>query len=199
MGGAARRPKHDGPRRRRPEGRRCTTQAPRGVTVNLTGASGMWSDFNDGQPHRDDAVRAVQLAGHPGDPGAGVRLAGGRRAAADADHHRPGRVAPACCSSARQVADISIWAMNFALMFALALGIDYALFIVVRFRAALFGSRAVAGRPRRRRWTPPARPCCSAALTVLISLTAVMLVPSPRSARWRSASWSRSSSCSPRR
>ena len=32
--------------------------------------------------------------------------------------------------------DISIWAMNFALMFALALGIDYALFIVLRFRAA---------------------------------------------------------------
>ena len=39
-----------------------------------------------------------------------------------------------------QFADISIWAMNFALMFALALGIDYALFIVARYRAALFGS-----------------------------------------------------------
>ena len=37
--------------------------------------------------------------------------------------------------------DISIWAMNFALMFSLALGIDYALFIVHRFRGALFGSR----------------------------------------------------------
>ena len=32
---------------------------------------------------------------------------------------------------------ITIWAMNFALMFALAVGIDYALFIVVRLRAAL--------------------------------------------------------------
>ena len=37
--------------------------------------------------------------------------------------------------------DISIWAMNFALMFSLALGIDYALFIVHRFRGAFFGSR----------------------------------------------------------
>src|SRR5687767_792196 len=37
-------------------------------------------------------------------------------------------------------ADISIWSMNFALMFALALGIDYALFIVVRYRAAHFGN-----------------------------------------------------------
>ena len=70
--------------------------------------------------------------------------------------------------------------MNFALMFALALGIDYALFIVVRFRAALFGADAVAAwRRSPRRWTPPARPCCSPALTVLISLSAVMLVPCP--------------------
>jgi RND superfamily putative drug exporter len=37
--------------------------------------------------------------------------------------------------------EISIWAMNFALMFALALGIDYALFLVHRFRGAYFGSR----------------------------------------------------------
>ena len=43
-----------------------------------------------------------------------------------------------------KVTPISIWAMNFALMFALALGIDYALFIVVRFRGAHFG------RTRRR-------------------------------------------------
>ena len=34
--------------------------------------------------------------------------------------------------------------MNFALMFALALGIDYALFIVYRFRGAFFGSTALA-------------------------------------------------------
>ncbi len=40
--------------------------------------------------------------------------------------------------------DISIWAMNFALMFALALGIDYALFIVHRFRGAFFGSKLTA-------------------------------------------------------
>ena len=38
-----------------------------------------------------------------------------------------------------KLSPISIWAMNFALMFALALGIDYALFVVMRFRGALFG------------------------------------------------------------
>ena len=63
-----------------------------------------------------------------------------------------------------RIADISIWAMNFALMFALALGIDYALFIVYRFRGAFFGSRLSRRRRRpRRRWTPRARPCCSRA------------------------------------
>src|SRR3546814_15432352 len=36
-----------------------------------------------------------------------------------------------------EVTPISVWAMNFAMMFALALGIDYALFIVARFRDAL--------------------------------------------------------------
>ena len=42
-----------------------------------------------------------------------------------------------------RIAPVSIWAMNFALMFALALGIDYALFVVYRFRGAFFGSRPV--------------------------------------------------------
>ena len=34
-----------------------------------------------------------------------------------------------------ELVPVSIWAMNFAMMFALALGIAYALFLVVRFRA----------------------------------------------------------------
>ena len=59
--------------------------------------------------------------------------------------------------------DISIWAMNFALMFALALGIDYALFVVYRFRGAFFGSGLAAEATAVRRWTPPARPCSSPA------------------------------------
>ena len=64
---------------------------------------------------------------------------------------------------AAQAFDVSIWAMNFALMFALALGIDYALFIVVRFRGAFFGRRRPCSTRSRRRWTRPARPCSSPA------------------------------------
>lgn len=63
-----------------------------------------------------------------------------------------------------ELVPVSIWAMNFAMMFALALGIDYALFLVVRYRA----SRMVPATPRVRRsprpWTPPERPSCSRAL-----------------------------------
>ena len=58
-----------------------------------------------------------------------------------------------------QFADVSIWAMNFAMMFAIALGIDYALFIVVRFRSALAEGLAAARRDGATRWRPPARRC----------------------------------------
>src|SRR5690606_35786408 len=40
-----------------------------------------------------------------------------------------------------ELVPVSIWAMNFAMMFALALGIDYALFLVVRYRAARAAGR----------------------------------------------------------
>jgi putative drug exporter of the RND superfamily len=74
---------------------------------------------------------------------------------------------------------ISIWAMNFALMFALALGIDYALFIVMRFRGALFGSRLDAEEAAAVTMDTAGKAVLFSGLTVLISLTAVMLVPSP--------------------
>ena len=41
-----------------------------------------------GEPRGDAQVRAHLLAGDDGDPGAGLRLAGGRGSAADADHRR---------------------------------------------------------------------------------------------------------------
>ena len=77
------------------------------------------------------------------------------------------------------VAPVSIWAMNFAMMFALALGIDYALFIVVRFRAA----RAVPGTTTERAvaetMDTAGKAVLLSGLTVLVSLSAVEIVPSP--------------------
>jgi putative drug exporter of the RND superfamily len=75
--------------------------------------------------------------------------------------------------------EISIWAMNFALMFALALGIDYALFIVHRFRGAHFGSKLSARDAVGVTMDTAGKAVLFSGLTVLISLSAVMLVPSP--------------------
>jgi RND superfamily putative drug exporter len=74
---------------------------------------------------------------------------------------------------------ISIWAMNFALMFALALGIDYALFVVHRFRGALFGRGLSAADATAVTMDTAGKAVAFSGLTVLISLSAVMLVPSP--------------------
>ncbi|MGZ4590665.1 MAG: MMPL family transporter [Actinomycetes bacterium] len=74
---------------------------------------------------------------------------------------------------------VSIWAMNFAMMFALALGIDYALFLVVRYRAA----RAAKGSTREQAvaetMDTAGKAVLLSGLTVLVSLSAVMIVPSP--------------------
>jgi putative drug exporter of the RND superfamily len=78
-----------------------------------------------------------------------------------------------------QVLDISIWAMNFALMFALALGIDYALFIVMRFRGAFFGTELSAQDAVAETMDTAGKAVLFSGATVLISLSAVMLVPSP--------------------
>ncbi|MDE3132302.1 MAG: MMPL family transporter, partial [Acidobacteriota bacterium] len=77
------------------------------------------------------------------------------------------------------VMPISIWAMNFALMFALALGIDYALFVVHRFRGALFGHKLSAVDATAVTMDTAGKAVLFSGVTVLISLTAVMLVPSP--------------------
>ena len=69
--------------------------------------------------------------------------------------------------------------MNFALMFALALGIDYALFVVHRFRGAFFGHQLSAVDATAVTMDTAGKAVLFSGVTVLISLTAVMLVPSP--------------------
>ncbi len=80
---------------------------------------------------------------------------------------------------------VSIWAMNFAMMFALALGIDYALFIVVRFRAAMYDRASEADRASRsvaavaETMATAGKAVAFSGITVLVSLSTVLLVPSP--------------------
>jgi putative drug exporter of the RND superfamily len=111
-----------------------------GVHVNLTGAAGMWSDFNEANR---SAMLKSELISWPVTLAILV-LAFGSLVAAGLPLMLTivGLVAAAgSLWVGTQIADVSIWSMNFALMFALALGIDYALFIVYRFRAASYGSR----------------------------------------------------------
>jgi putative drug exporter of the RND superfamily len=69
--------------------------------------------------------------------------------------------------------------MNFAMMFALALGIDYALFLVVRYRAARLGSHEDKRRAIAETMDTAGKAVLLSGITVLVSLSAVMLVPSP--------------------
>jgi RND superfamily putative drug exporter len=149
-----------------------------GVQVSLTGASGMWSDFNEANR---SAMMKSELYSWPVTLVILV-LAFGSLVAAGLPLMLTilGLVASAgTLYLGTQVLDISIWAMNFALMFALALGIDYALFIVMRFRGAFFGSRLPAQEAVAETMDTAGKAVLFSGLTVLISLTAVMLVPSP--------------------
>jgi RND superfamily putative drug exporter len=64
-------------------------------------------------------------------------------------------------------------------MFALALGIDYSLFIVYRFRRAFFDSKLSAVQATAATMDTAGKAVVFSGLTVLVSLSAVMLVPSP--------------------
>jgi putative drug exporter of the RND superfamily len=148
------------------------------VSVNATGASAMWSDFNTANR---TAMMRSELFSWPVTLLILV-LAFGSLVAAGLPLMLTitGLVASAgVLYLGAQVADVSIWAMNFALMFALALGIDYALFIVARYRAALFGSGLSAAEAAAATMDTAGKAVLFSGLTVLISLSAVMLVPSP--------------------
>jgi RND superfamily putative drug exporter len=149
-----------------------------GVEVSLTGASGMWSDFNAANK---SAMMKSELISWPVTLGI-LLLAFGSLVAAGLPLMLTilGLVASAgSLYLGTQLLDISIWAMNFALMFALALGIDYALFVVYRFRGALFGSGEPVEDAVAETMDTAGKAVLFSGLTVLISLTAVMLVPSP--------------------
>jgi putative drug exporter of the RND superfamily len=150
----------------------------RGIAVNLTGAPGMWSDFNAANKA---AMLKSEVISWPVTLAILV-LAFGSLVAAGLPLMLTiiGLIAAAgSLYLGAQLFDISIWAMNFALMFALALGIDYALFVVMRFRGAFFGSGLSPQEATAVTMDTAGKAVLFSGLTVLISLTAVMLVPSP--------------------
>ncbi len=157
-----------------------------GVTVSPTGSSLLWSDFNEANL---DAMLKSEFMSWPVTLAILV-LAFGALVAAGLPLilTLAGLVASAgSLVLINELVPVSIWAMNFAMMFALALGIDYALFLVVRYRAARAArrssdpARAVTDRQEAIAQTmdTAGKAVLLSGLTVLISLSAVMLVPSP--------------------
>ena len=149
-----------------------------GVRVNLTGAATLWSDFNSANR---SAMLKSEVISWPVTVLI-LLLAFGSLVAAGLPLMLTMIGLLAAAGSlylATKVMPVSIWAMNFALMFALALGIDYALFIVHRFRGAFVGSRLSAIEATAVTMDTAGKAVLLSGVTVLISLSAVMLVPSP--------------------
>ncbi len=164
--------------------RPLTHLSTKNISVNITGSSALWSNFN--KVNHAAMIRseilswpvtmAVLVIAFGSLVAAGLplmlTLAGLLTAAG------------ALVLSTR-LAPVSIWALNFALMFALALGIDYALFIVVRFRTALHRRRDEPDSARAsieaiaETMGTAGKAVAFSGVTVLISLSTVLLVPSP--------------------
>ena len=149
-----------------------------GIEVNPTGSSLLWSDFNEANL---DAMLKSELVSWPVTLTILV-LAFGALVAAGLPLllTLAGLVASAgSLVLINELVPVSIWAMNFAMMFALALGIDYALLLVVRYRAARMGAGRSARDAVAETMDTAGKAVLLSGVTVLVSLSAVMLVPSP--------------------
>jgi putative drug exporter of the RND superfamily len=156
---------------------RLESLGSKGVDVTLTGTPALWADFN--QANKAAMLKsevlswpvtlAILLLAFGSITAAGLPLV-------------LALLGLACAGGglwlSAQLGDVTIWAMNFALMFALAVGIDYALFIVVRFRTALRAGLEPADAAGVAMDTA-GKAVLISGLTVLASLAAVMIVPSP--------------------
>ncbi len=148
------------------------------VQVNPTGSSLLWSDFNEANL---DAMLDAEMKSWPLTLGILV-LAFGALVAAGLPLLLTLAALVATAGSLvliNSFMPVSIWAMNFAMMFSLALGIDYALFMVVRYRSARMGRCETAREAVAETMDTAGKAVLLSGLTVLISLSAVMLVPSP--------------------
>ncbi len=150
----------------------------RHIEVNLAGSAAMWSDFNEvnrkAMLHSELLSWPVTLLI--------LILAFGSLVAAGLPLLLTILALVASAGVLYLVAffsPISIWAMNFALIFCLALGVDYALFLVMRFRNALSVEGLPPAEAVAKTMDTAGRAVLFSGLTVVISLSTVMLIPSP--------------------
>jgi RND superfamily putative drug exporter len=148
---------------------------PAGAQAEVTGEWPVWSDFN--QSNEEALHRAELLSGIPTvilllvafgsaiAAGLPLLLALAGIAVGFAALHLLGDATP-----------LSVWSMNFSMMIGLAVGIDYSLFIVSRYREeredGLGAADAMANT-----MTSAGKAVFLSALTVVLSLAAVFVVP----------------------
>ncbi len=155
-----------------------------GISVTLTGDSALWSNFNNA--NRSAMLRSEMLSW----PVTIIILviAFGSLVATGLPLLLTMAgllVAAGALVITTKFTPVSIWALNFALMFALALGIDYTLFLVMRFRSALErrgakpGDREAVVASVAETIDTAGKAVAFSALTVLASLAAILFVPSP--------------------
>jgi putative drug exporter of the RND superfamily len=150
-------------------------QLPAGATAEVTGEWAIWSDFN--QMNEEALQKAELLSGLPSmillvlvfgsllAAGLPLILALAGIAIAFGALHLLGTVTP-----------LSVWAMNFSMMIGLAVGIDYSLFIVSRYREERWQGRSPVEAMTTTLSTAGLAVLLSA-LSVILSLAAVFLVP----------------------
>jgi len=148
------------------------------VQVNPTGSSLLWSDFNEANL---EAMLTSEMFSWPVTLAILVLAFGALVAAGLPLILTLAGLAASAGSLVliNELVPVSIWAMNFAMMFSLALGIDYALFLVVRYRAARMGHHESAREAIAETMDTAGKAVLLSGATVLVSLSAVMLVPSP--------------------
>jgi RND superfamily putative drug exporter len=154
------------------------------ISATLTGDSALWADFNSS--NHAAMMRSEMLSWPVTLAILAIAFGGLVAAGLPLMLTMVGLlVAAGALVLADKIAPVSIWALNFALMFALALGIDYALFLVVRFRSALHRRRGDGDNPKAvvdsvaETMATAGKAVAFSALTVLASLAAILLVPSP--------------------
>lgn len=148
-----------------------------GVNVDLTGLSGIWADFNEASEQAMvkseliswPVVLAVLVVAFGSVVGGllplpmallGMGMSGG------------------VLYIAAKIFDVSVWAMNFALMFSLALGIDYTLYVTMRFRQALAEQDGDARQAMAQTMDTAGKAILLAGVTVIVSLLGVLFLPS---------------------
>ena len=148
---------------------------PPGARAEVTGEWPMWSDFN--QENEGAMQRAELLAAIPSMVLLVIAFGSIVAAALPMALAMAGiAVGFAALHLLTGVTPLSVWAMNFSMMMGLAVGIDYSLFIVSRYREErASGKHTVEGLQAT--LATAGKAVFLSALTVVLSLSAIFLVP----------------------